>query len=54
VRRPRRPSHARDELGPELGFRGVDAYQGRLAHVRAGIGRGGVGDGDGGRRCCMQ
>jgi hypothetical protein len=54
VCRPRRPSHARDELGPELGFCGADAYQGRLAQVRAGIGRGEVGDGDGGRRCCMQ
>jgi hypothetical protein len=48
------PSHARDELDPELGFRGADAYQGRLAQVRAGIGRGEVGEDNGGCRTRMQ
>jgi hypothetical protein len=54
VRRPRRPSHARDELGPELGFRSASAYRGRPAQVRAGIGRGEVGEDGGGCRTCMQ
>jgi hypothetical protein len=39
---------------PGLGFRGAAAYRGRRAQVKTGIGRGEVGDGDGGRRGCMQ
>jgi hypothetical protein len=50
----RRPLHAREELGPGLGFRGEGAYLGRRGQAWAGIGRGEVGDGDGSCRPCMQ
>jgi hypothetical protein len=53
-RRPHRPLHAREELAPGLGFRGEGAYQGHRGQAWAGIGRGKVGDGDGGHRPCMQ
>jgi hypothetical protein len=53
-RRPRRTMHAREELRPGLGFRGVAAYRGRRGQVRVGIGRGEVRGGEGGLRRCMQ
>jgi hypothetical protein len=53
-RRPRRPLHGREELGPGLGFHGKVAYRGRRGQAWAGIGRGEVEEGRRGRRPCMQ
>jgi hypothetical protein len=54
VRHPRRPSHARDELGLELGFRDAGAYQGRRSQTRVGGGQVEVGEVSSGGRSCMQ